>query len=54
MINTTSEGPKARNLFICLYLSIYEQLKFRAQLGWAWKSFITSGPDKTPQTAASD
>ena len=39
MINTTSERPKARNFFICLYLSVYEQLKFHAQLSWAWKKF---------------
>ena len=32
MINTTSERLKARNLFICLYFSFYEQLKLRAQL----------------------
>ena len=32
MINTTSEILKARNFFICLYFSFYEQLKFRAQL----------------------
>ena len=32
MINTTSERLKARNFFICLYFSFYEQLKFRAQL----------------------
>ena len=31
MINTTSERLKARN-FICRYFSVYEQLKFRAQL----------------------
>ena len=31
-INTTSERLKARNFFICLYFSFYEQLKFRAQL----------------------
>ena len=30
-INTTSER-QARNFFICLYFSFYEQLKFRAQL----------------------
>ena len=24
---------------------IYEYLKFHAQLSWAWKSFITSGPE---------
>ena len=32
MINTTSERLKARNFFICQYLSVYEQLKFLAQL----------------------
>ena len=32
MINTTSERLKARNFFICQYFSVYEQLKFRAQL----------------------
>ena len=32
MINTTSERLKARNVFICWYLSVYEQLNFRAQL----------------------
>ena len=32
MINTTSERLKARNFFICRYFSVYEQLKFRAQL----------------------
>ena len=32
MINTTSEGLKARNFFICRHFSFYEQLKFRAQL----------------------
>ena len=35
MINTTSERLKARNFFICLYVSVYEQLKFRAQLSLA-------------------
>ena len=46
MINTTSERLKARNFFICRYFSFYEQLKFRAQLSWAWKKgfFLTSGP----------
>ena len=39
MINTTSERLKARNFFICRYFSFYEQLKFRAQLSWAWKKF---------------
>ena len=32
MINTTSERLKARNFFICRYISFYEQLKFLAQL----------------------
>ena len=32
MINTTSERLKARNFFICRYLSFYELLKVRAQL----------------------
>ena len=44
-INTTSERLKARNFFICLYFSFYEQLKFCAQLEYE-KSFITSGPGK--------
>ena len=39
MINTISERLKARNLFICRYFSFYEQLKFCAQLSWAWKKF---------------
>ena len=32
MINTTSEGLKAREVFIFQHLSFYEQLKFHAQL----------------------
>ena len=32
MINTTSERFKAIKLYICPYISCYEQLKFRAQL----------------------
>ena len=32
MINTSSERLKARNFFICQYFSVYEQLKFCAQL----------------------
>ena len=32
MINTTSERLKARNFFICQYVSFYEQLKFHAHL----------------------
>ena len=58
MINTPSEGLKARNFFICRYFSFYEQLKCRAQLSKGLsihlyrktlvelsmqKSFITSG-----------
>ena len=27
------------------YFYTYEHLKFHAQLSWAWKGFITSGPD---------
>ena len=30
----------------CQHLNIYEQDKFRAQLSWAWKGFITLGPDQ--------
>ena len=43
MINTTSERLKARNVFICRYFSFYEQLKFHAQLSWAWKKFYNLG-----------
>ena len=32
MINTTSEGLKAKNYFICRYFSFIEQLKVRAKL----------------------
>ena len=35
MINTASERLYARNFFICLYFSFYEQLKFRAKLSFA-------------------
>ena len=42
-INTTSERLKTRNVFICRYFSVYEQLKFRAQLSWAWKEFFKLG-----------
>ena len=41
MINTTSKRLKARNFFICRYFSFFEQLKFRAQLIWAWKKFYS-------------
>ena len=43
MINTTSERLTARTIFICQYLSFYEQLKFSAQLSWAWKKFCNLG-----------
>ena len=39
MINTTSERLKAKHFFICWYFSFFEQLKFYAQLSWAWKKF---------------
>ena len=45
MINTTYERLKARNFFICRYSNIYEQLKFCAQLSWAWKKFYNLGPE---------
>ena len=49
MINTTSERLKARfNFFIWWYLSFYEQLKFCAQLSWAWKFYnLRARPDRT-------
>ena len=31
----------------CWHFNIYGHDKFRAQLSWVWKSFITSGPDLT-------
>ena len=43
MINTTSERLKARNFVICRYSSFSEQLKFRAQLSWARKTFYNLG-----------
>ena len=43
MINTTSERLKARNFFICRYFSVYMQLKFHAQLSWAWKKVYNLG-----------
>ena len=46
MINTTSEKLKAINFFICRYFSFYEQLKFRAQLSWAWNFFTATGPQQ--------
>ena len=47
MINTTSERLKARKVFICRYLSSYEQLKFRAHLSWEWKEFYNLGVRNT-------
>ena len=43
MINTTFGRLELRNFFICQYFSIYEQLKFRAQLSWARKKFYNLG-----------
>ena len=43
MINTTSARLTTRNFFICRYFSFYEQLKFLAQLSWAWKKFYNLG-----------
>ena len=43
MIDTPSEGLKARNFLMCLYFRFYMQLKFRAQLSWAWKQFYNLG-----------
>ena len=42
MINTTSERHKARNFLICRSFSVYEHLKFHAQL--SIKKIFTSGP----------
>ena len=44
IIDTTSERLKARNFFNCPYFSFYIQLKFTAQLSWAWNISTTSGP----------
>ena len=43
LINTTFERLQARNFFICRYFSVYDRLKFRAQLSWAWKKFYNLG-----------
>ena len=43
MINTTSKRLKARNFFICRYLSFYGQLKFNALLNSAWNKFYDLG-----------
>ena len=39
IINTVFESLKAGKVFIFQSLSFYEQLKFHAQLSWAWKKF---------------
>ena len=41
--NTTSERLKARNVFICRYFRVYERLKDRTQLSWAWRKFYNPG-----------
>ena len=54
MINTTPETPWVRNFFICRsvtmywvrvcrYFSFYKELKFPAQLSWAWNTFYDVG-----------
>ena len=43
MINSTAEILKARNFFIFRYFSFYEQLKYHAQLSWAWKKLYNLG-----------
>ena len=40
MINTKSERLKAKNFFICRYFRFDEQLKFLAQLSWAWNKVL--------------
>ena len=54
MINTTPERLKEekktkKNLIIFRYFSFYEQLKFRAQLSWAWKKIYNLGARSLPQ-----
>ena len=46
-INTTSEVSKTRKIYIFQHFSIYEELKFNAQLSCVEyeKSLITSGPE---------
>ena len=43
MINTTSGNLKASIVFIFQHFSFYEQLKFDAHLGWAWKKLYNVG-----------
>ena len=42
-INTPSESLKGRKSFVFGYFSFYQQLKFHAQLSWAWKKFYNLG-----------
>ena len=42
MINTTSEGLKARDFFIYRYFSLYEQLKFHA-VEFSMRKFFNLG-----------
>ena len=41
MINIAIKSLKARKVFIFQHSSFYEQSKFRAQLSWHEKDFIT-------------
>ena len=38
MIDKTVDGLKARTVFNIQHFSFYEELKFHAQLSWAWKN----------------
>ena len=44
VINATSERLKARHFLFVGILVFYEQLKFRAQLSWAWQKFYNLWP----------
>ena len=46
-INSTSERLSSNKLF-CQYFSFYEQLKFRAQLSWAWIKVYNLGARHHP------
>ena len=52
ILNTTSERLKTRNFLICLYLNVYEQLKFCAQMSWAWKKFYNLGARSVCHTSS--
>ena len=45
-MKTPSKSWKARNVFIFQHFCFYEQLKFHAQLSWAWKMFYNLGPGR--------